>query len=421
MTASRLITLLICFNLALLGAAAFLFSKRQPAFESRGYATSIISTNAARQVVLNRAKPMSGKAVSEKFTWDRLQSKDYKAYIANLREAHCPEETIQDIIIAAVNQEYNAREAALKLRPQHLKPWDGPESTSSRNWDKLVQLRELLQEKHAFLKELLGIDVPVEMPLIRSRDGHAKLEAALSLLPEDKRDAVRAIQEKFWIDTGRLQQRTTRRFDSDDRTEYLRMRAERGDALAKVLTSTEIDELELRISSTATSLRSQLTVFEPTEKEFRDIFKLKREFYENYNTRGGVDPEDRDFTQQRDLANQQVEQQIKTLLGPERYGDYQRSQDGNFRRLAQIAQETGLPRETAVTGYEIQKASREEIQILQANANLPRDERRQAILDVRKQTDDALRQTLGEEAFKRFKGPARVVKTPPAAQIVPTP
>jgi multidrug efflux pump subunit AcrA (membrane-fusion protein) len=141
----------------------------------------------------------------------------------------------------------------------------------------------------------------------------------------------------------------------------------------------------------------------------------------NYNTRGGVDPEDRDFTQQRDLASQQVEQQIKALLGPERYGDYERSQDGNFRRLAQIAQETGLPRETAVTGYEIQKASREEIQTLQANANLAKAERRQAILDVRKQTDDALRQTLGEEAFKRFKGPERVVKTPTPAQTGPTP
>jgi hypothetical protein len=217
MTASRLITLLICFNLALLGAAAFLFSKRQPAFGNPGYATRIMSTNAARPVVLKRAQPRSTKAASERFTWDRLQSKDYKVYLANLREVQCPEETIQDIIIAAVNQEYNVREASLKLRPQHLKPWDGPESTNSRNWDKLVQLRELLQEKHALLKELLGVDVPVEMPLIRSRDGHVKFEAALSILPEDKREAVRAIQEKFWIDTGRLQQRTTKQFDSDDR------------------------------------------------------------------------------------------------------------------------------------------------------------------------------------------------------------
>jgi hypothetical protein len=381
----------------------------------------LLLESVTRPVVLKRAKPVSTKPESEKFTWDLVESKDYKMYIANLRAIQCPEETIQDIIIAAVSQEYNSREAGLKLRAQYLKPWEGPESTNLRNWDKLVQLRDLLQEKQALLKELLGIDVPVELPLIRSRDGHAKFEAALSMLPEDKREAVRAIQEKFWIDTGRLQQRTMKQFDPEDRAEYLRLRAERGDALTKVLTPTEIEELELRISSTATSLRSQLTAFEPTEKEFRDIFKLKRELYENYNTRGGVDPEDLDFTQQRDLASQQVEQQIKTVLGPERYAEYQRSQDGNFRRLAQIAQETGLSRETAVTGYEIQKASREEIQTLQANANLAKAERRQAILDVRKQTDDALRQTLGEEAFKRFKGPERVVKTPTPAQTGPTP
>ena len=241
------------------------------------------------------------------------------------------------------------------------------------------------------------------------------------MLPEEKRDTVRAIQEKFWIDTGRLQQRTMKQFDPEDRAEYLRLRAERGDALAKVLTPTEVEELELRISSTATSLRSQLTAFEPTEREFRDIFKLKRELYENYNTRGGVDPEDLDFNQQRDLASQQVEQQIKAALGPERYAEYQRSQDGNFRRLAQIAQETGLPRDAAVTGYEIQKASREEIQTVQTDTNLGRDERRQAIQGIRRQTDDALRQTLGEEAFKRFKGPERTVKMTAPATVVPTP
>ena len=50
MTASRLITLLICFNLALLAAAAFLVSKRQPTLGSPGSATSTTSTSAARSL-----------------------------------------------------------------------------------------------------------------------------------------------------------------------------------------------------------------------------------------------------------------------------------------------------------------------------------------------------------------------------------
>src|ERR1043165_5400469 len=40
--------------------------------------------------------------VSERFLWSRVESSDYKQYIANLRAIQCPEATIRDIIITDV-------------------------------------------------------------------------------------------------------------------------------------------------------------------------------------------------------------------------------------------------------------------------------------------------------------------------------
>jgi hypothetical protein len=404
MTRSRLIAGLVCFNLALIAAIGFVVSNRRAKPASSDDEVVVARTNLIPAIIEKRAKRAAAKDASSRFTWHSLGGREYRGYIANLRTIGCPEETIQDIIIAAVNRDYHAREVALKLRPDQMKPWETAETTNTRDWNKVATLGELAREKRALLKELLGIDVPAVMPLILSRQTHEKFEAALQLLPDDKRDAVRAIHEKYWLDSQRLQQRTLGEFDADDRAAYQNIRAERRDALAKLLTPAEFEDLELRISTTASSLRSQLAAFAPTENEFREIFRLKREFTEEYNTRGGVDPEDQTFNQRRAQASQQVEERLKGALGPERYAEYQRAQDGNYQRLVQIADQSGLPRDTAVKGYEIQRAMTDELQKLRADPNLSKEQRQAAVKDIRSQTEEALKQTLGQDAFQLLRG-----------------
>ena len=415
MTRSRLIVGLVCFNVALVAAIGFVVSNHRAKPASPDAIVVVAQTNVIPAIIEKRAKRAVAKGASSRFTWYSLEGRDYKTYIANLRTIGCPNETIQDIIIAAVNRDYQAREAALKLRPYQMKPWETAETTNTRDWNKVAQLGELAREKKALLKDLLGIDVPVQAPLILSRQTHEKFDAALQLLPEEKRDAVRAIHEKYWLDSQRLQQRTLGEFDADDRVAYQNIRAERRDALAKLLTPAEFEDLELRISTTASSLRSQLASFAPTENEFREIFRLKREFTEEYNTRGGVDPEDQTINQQRAQASQQVEEQIKAALGPERYAEYQRAQDGNYRRLVQVADQSGLPRDTAVKGYEIQRALADELQKLRADPNLSKEQRQAAVKDIRSQSEAALQQTLGQDAYQLLRG-GRVPRIQPQIQ-----
>ncbi len=70
----------------------------------------------ARQL---RRGPLSGDAVAPALSdaaladrpkdWSEIESSDYATFIANLRAAGCPEETIRDLVTARVNQAYGSQ------------------------------------------------------------------------------------------------------------------------------------------------------------------------------------------------------------------------------------------------------------------------------------------------------------------------
>src|SRR5207247_1812874 len=130
----------------------------------------------------------NNKAVSP-FTWRQIESEDYKQYIANLRNVGCPEQTIRDIIIADVNKLYAAREAPLKPKPSTSgKSAQTQVAISADELEKRRQLREIQMEKRSVLKELLGIDVPLDLLPSSGSRNYDNFELALKLLSPEKRD-----------------------------------------------------------------------------------------------------------------------------------------------------------------------------------------------------------------------------------------
>src|SRR5262249_38914171 len=132
----------------------------------------------------------------EKFDWQSLASPDLRQYAANLRAVQCPEETIRDILLAEVNRQYGPRERALKVRAEDRQPWESVASYEKRSNES--KFRQLLVEKRDLLKNLVGVDVPIETPPTLAGRNIEKFEAAYKDLPESKRDQVRTAQEKYW-------------------------------------------------------------------------------------------------------------------------------------------------------------------------------------------------------------------------------
>jgi hypothetical protein len=97
-----------------------------------------VATNTVTAVEELKARLAAGKdRAASKFSYRSVLSPDYQAYITNLRAIHCPDETIQDIIIAAVNKDYARREAVLKLLPHFQQPWEGADPREARDWDRV--------------------------------------------------------------------------------------------------------------------------------------------------------------------------------------------------------------------------------------------------------------------------------------------
>ena len=97
------------------------------------------------------------------FGWQQVEATDYRQYIANLRAIGCPEETIQDIVVADVNQLYGSRAKALRAASTNRYEYWKPRSSglgSLLHEEMTEKMQELASEKEALLTQLLGVVVP---------------------------------------------------------------------------------------------------------------------------------------------------------------------------------------------------------------------------------------------------------------------
>ena len=310
------------------------------------------------------------------FSWSQVESADYKQYIANLRSINCPEQTIRDIILADINKLYAAREDPLKAKPKPT-PENPAGEPAEQMLERARQLRAVQQEKRWAVKELLGIDLPLDLlPSSGSRDYRA-FEVALKFLPTEKRDLVQSLQESYWQQSDALKakydKKKTPEFLAESRqlTENLRLE------LSKVLAPQELEDYDLRTSASAKQLSTKLaTYFHPSEDEFRKIYRAQsgyEEAIEKLSTgavqpQAPADPEERKaFAQQRAAERQaqeqartaaqtQLNEQLKATLGEDRYGEYERSQDRTYDLLSRLGARYNLPQEKVLEAYKLQKS-----------------------------------------------------------------
>lgn len=271
---------------------------------------------------------MDADKAAKSIDWHMVESEDYKKYIANLRAIGCPEETIKDIITADVNKLFASRKHALTASTNKFQYWkSGNMFASMMDEDKIKQTQELAKEKRALLKELLGV-APDEKPDLLG--GINPFEALLDFLSPAKQTDVAEIYQKY-------QAKMMKGFgngapDAEDMKKIQATQKEMEAELAKTLTPEEYQAYQLRMSTTAMSMRMQLTSMDPSEQEFLDIFKVKKGLDDQFGAYGmaGQSKEEKD---KYAAAKKEVDAQIKTILGDDRYADYERSQDYTYQGI----------------------------------------------------------------------------------------
>ncbi len=391
-----LLIISFCLNAAL--AAGFLMKGSvSQTVESRFAATTtallpaktVRADRVVNTVTVNRDKALD---------WTSVESADYRAYIQNLREIGCPEETVRDIIIADINKLYASKVAALYPSPKEFKFWRVDDRTARNEArDRDQKRHELDKEKRDLIKELLGVDSESEMARWSGRPNDDNYR--YGFLSAEKQEQTKALDHKY-REMERDLLKDGGGWTPENRAKFMALRAERETEMAKLLGTEDFEQYQLRNSYTARNMRDNLTGFQPNEDEFREIFQMRKAYDDQFGfTRDGSDEAVRE---EKKLAQQKLEEQLKATLGEERFHEYQLSQDPHFREDFDFTQRYNLPRQTAETLYQVRLAAEQERQRIRNDATLNDQARAAALKGLGQDTRAALEPTLGKDNFQNY-------------------
>jgi hypothetical protein len=188
----------------------------------------------------------------------------------------------------------------------------------------------------------------------------------------------------------------------EDREKLAYLEAERRKDLAALMTPQEFDEYLMRTSSTAQSLRSQLVGFDPTEQEFRAIYKVQEAYDTLYGVYGTAPRSGVDAAQMRQAADRKLLDDVKALLGPERGAEYERSRDYVYQSAVQIARRMDLPKEAANTVYNLNKETMARANAIRSDQSLTAPQRQEQLQALSNEANQKAISTLGERGHASY-------------------
>jgi hypothetical protein len=396
-------------NLGLVGTLIYLVYHLQfGPVPGSGQVKATIVTNTVTQIAvrkINSTNNLLATIGNRLLNWRSLESTNYAVYIENLRTFGCPEETIRDIIITDVAKVFARRRADLRAQLHPYRFWETADALtgvagSSPDLDRA--LRALAREQRDLIRDLLGVDLRTEVARYSSDGDYAnQIDGFLS--PE-KKELVQSIAERFEDLEQEVQWRAGGLFLPEDQEALKEIQRQRRAELKSVLSAEELEEYDLRHSETSNNMRAQLAGFRPTEEEFRQIFRLQNVFDEQFEQ--AFDARDDAAVElqarARQSAQDSLSDEVKKTLGPERFAEYQRVQDTDYRVLLQMGERFGLSGDVANRVYTMKQAAEIYKAQVESSPNLTEEQRNQAVAALARETERSVAGTLGSDAFKAY-------------------
>jgi hypothetical protein len=151
----RIVKLSLVLNSVLALALIYLIAERRQQVNAQ-YSGPVVATGSSELPSVQRASAQN-TAESKSFSWNQIESADYRVYVANLRGISCPEQTIRDIITADVHGTFAPHREALE-RKQKNQSGDLAGRLVQQSVE--TELEELRDEELQLIKELLDPQDP---------------------------------------------------------------------------------------------------------------------------------------------------------------------------------------------------------------------------------------------------------------------
>ncbi len=329
------------------------------------------------------------------FNWESVESADYRQYIANLRSVGCPDKTIRDIILADVTELYDQKKKLVRSGGKKFEYWKPGMAAMMMGGDPetTAKLKAIDDERDKVLRDL-GIE-----PDQKSHTAQAlsQIDNIFSFLPEEKRGTVMKIMTDMQAKIAKTMENGT-----PDMAELNKVQKEMEKSIKALLTPEEALDYDLRLSNIANMMRMQSAGYEPNEKEFLDVFKLRKSFDDEFSMM--VQPGDlpKDEQEKRATAEKKLKDDIKATLDDQRFAEYERAQDYNFQAMLTAAKKSDLGVAEAAQVYDMKKVAEKKASELRANSTLSNEDRTAALQAIRAETERSMRQALGEKGWQSY-------------------
>jgi hypothetical protein len=330
-------------------------------------------------------------------TWNTLEPETPAKMLERLRAEGFPPAIVRAIVAEQIRVQFAPRRAALNQATGEQPFWmpTNPDPKAA------AAMSQIMQEQNQAVKDLLG-DAP------RDTGSAALLRRQLPGFSEDTVAAIERIQQETQRRRNELMAsvQSSGGITTELRTSLLSLDKDQRAEIAQLLTPQEFEDYELRTSNTAINLRYQLGGLNPTEDEFRTLFRLQHAFDEQYTLSpfGDTPPEQlRDVMARRAEAQKQLTQQIQAVLGESRYADYLRSTDSSFQQTSRLVARLELPPESATQVYTVQKEMQERVRALQTDRALPAEDRNAQLAALAGEAQSRIGAVLGPRGYEAYK------------------
>lgn len=329
------------------------------------------------------------------FQWSLVESPDLTIYIANLQFIGCPPETIFDIIKPEHDDQFAARLETL-FAPFATRFWElmlkGQKNLEKEYGQPIEALTKEKQAAWKQLEALIGYQPPAKTRPNRNRQRLA------DFLPAEKQKQFAALNAQFDAQEAELTKPTDDPIPTDRPKRLNALRDQRAEAIQNLLTPAEFAEYQVRTSAHA-HWAERVIGFEPKPEEFAAVARLKLKLDAEFPAPKSDDPDAKELKAQRQVAE---DLRLLTLLGPQRFAEYQRGLDAGYQAAVKVAAYYDLPPERATQVYDVKRATEEHLRAIRSDDSLSDEEKTAALVLAGQDVAESLQKLLGEKAFKTY-------------------
>ena len=257
--------------------------------------------------------------------------------VAGLRAAGYPAAVVRAVVNQLLNERFAARQPSA-AQPYWKQMTPTPETRAAQ--------RALGEERQALLESLLGADARPSATM----DAAAR-SRRYGQLSDDKIDAIARIERDYneMTSDAYARQRSNTAADANTmmQTQQL-MEKEKLADLAAVLTPEELAEYEMRNSASARTVMRSLRNVEVNESEYAALYEMQKA-HDAANPRRVAT--DMNTFAQRQAAQAALYDQVRTVLGEDRFYAYLEGADSNYANVARAL--TAFPAVTPAVSYQV--------------------------------------------------------------------